>query len=166
MIRRELDINEGDPYNRALIDRAERRIKNLNYFKSVKITDEPGSAPDRVVINIDVVEQPTGDFSMMGGYSTVGRLVGARFQSRSAIFSAPGVCQGRGHLWPVYPQRRIGLRRAVFPRYPLQPGIDLFAKETLANTYLVIWHRILGGTLKWGHAAARRPRLPIAIFGV
>ena len=65
-----MDINEGDPYNRALVDRAERRIKNLNFFKSVKITNEPGSAPDRVVINIDLVEQSTGDFSVMGGFST------------------------------------------------------------------------------------------------
>ena len=70
MIRREFDISEGDPYNRALIDRAERRIKNLNFFKTVKITNEPGSAPDRVVINVDVEEQSTGDFSVMGGYST------------------------------------------------------------------------------------------------
>ena len=70
VIRREFDIGEGDPYNRALIDRAERRIKNLNFFKSVKITNEPGSAPDRVVINVDVEENSTGDFSVMGGYST------------------------------------------------------------------------------------------------
>jgi len=54
VIRREFDIGEGDAYNRALIDRAERRLKNLNYFKSVKITNEPGSAPDRVVINVAV----------------------------------------------------------------------------------------------------------------
>ena len=45
VIRREFDIGEGDAYNRALIDRAERRLKNLNYFKTVKITNEPGSAP-------------------------------------------------------------------------------------------------------------------------
>src|SRR6185437_12149427 len=47
VIRREFDIVEGDAYNHALIDRAERRLKNLNYFKTVKITSEPGSAPDR-----------------------------------------------------------------------------------------------------------------------
>src|SRR6185312_8839336 len=64
VIRREFDISEGDPYNRALIDRAERRLKNLNFFKTVKITNEPGSAPDRVVINVDLVEQSTGDFSV------------------------------------------------------------------------------------------------------
>src|SRR5580693_4592493 len=70
VIRREFDIAEGDPYNRALVDRAERRLKNLNFFKSVKITNEPGSAPDRVVLNVELEEQSTGDFSIMGGYST------------------------------------------------------------------------------------------------
>src|ERR1700688_1454384 len=43
VIRREFDISEGDAYNRALVDRAERRLKNLDFFKSVKITTEPGS---------------------------------------------------------------------------------------------------------------------------
>ena len=70
VIRREFDIVEGDAYNHALIDRAERRLKNLNYFKNVKITSEPGSAPDRIVINVDVEEQSTGEFSFSGGYST------------------------------------------------------------------------------------------------
>ncbi|MDO8534445.1 MAG: outer membrane protein assembly factor BamA, partial [Xanthobacteraceae bacterium] len=54
VIRREFDLFEGDPYNRALIDRAERRLRNLGYFKTVKMTNEPGSAPDRVIVNVDV----------------------------------------------------------------------------------------------------------------
>ena len=36
----------------------------------MKITNEPGSAPDRIVINVNVVEQPTGEFAISGGYST------------------------------------------------------------------------------------------------
>src|SRR5438105_14450235 len=68
VIRREFDIAEGDAFNRSLVNRAERRIKNLNYFKTVKITPEPGSAPDRVVLNVDVEEQSTGEFSVSGGY--------------------------------------------------------------------------------------------------
>src|SRR5262249_2542349 len=43
VIRREFDFAEGDAYNKSLIDRAERRLKNLNYFKTVKITAKPGS---------------------------------------------------------------------------------------------------------------------------
>src|SRR4029079_5656245 len=60
----------ADVCTRGRSDRAEGRLKNLNYFKSVKITNEPGSASDRVIINVDVEEQSTGEFSVAGGYST------------------------------------------------------------------------------------------------
>ncbi|HEY5126270.1 MAG TPA: outer membrane protein assembly factor BamA, partial [Bradyrhizobium sp.] len=75
VIRREFDIAEGDAYNKSLIDRAERRLKNLNYFKTVKISRLPGSAPDRVVLDVEVAEQSTGDFSVAGGYSTTDGLL-------------------------------------------------------------------------------------------
>jgi outer membrane protein insertion porin family len=70
VIRREFDFGEGDAYNQTLIDRAERRLRNLNYFKTVKITTKPGSAADRVVLDVNVSDQPTGDFWVSGGYST------------------------------------------------------------------------------------------------
>ncbi len=150
VIRRELDINEGDPYNRALIDRAERRIKNLNFFKSVKITNEPGSAPDRVIINIDVVEQSTGDFSVMGGYSTAEgwmvqvsvserNLLGTgRFAKASATYGEYIRAAELNFVEPYFLDQRIGA------------GIDLFAKETLANSYFSYGTESIGGTLKFG----------------
>ncbi|MFX5689033.1 hypothetical protein ABTD94_21695, partial [Acinetobacter baumannii] len=52
------------------IDRAERRLKNLNYFKTVKITSRPGSSPDRVVLDVETIDQPTGDINWAGGYGT------------------------------------------------------------------------------------------------
>ena len=67
VIRREFDISEGDAYNRALVDRAERRLKNLDFFKSVKITTEPGSSSDRVIVVVALEEKSTGDFSISGG---------------------------------------------------------------------------------------------------
>ncbi|MCL2384944.1 MAG: outer membrane protein assembly factor BamA [Alphaproteobacteria bacterium] len=70
VIRREFEIGEGDAYNRVLIDRAERRLNNLGYFKKVKITNEPGSSPDRIIIVVEVEDQPTGSISLSGGYST------------------------------------------------------------------------------------------------
>ena len=44
--------------------------------RSVKITNEPGSAPDRIIVNVDVEEQSTGEFSFSGGYSTADGLLG------------------------------------------------------------------------------------------
>src|SRR5262249_24544342 len=70
VIRREFDIAEGDAYNRALINRAERATKTVCYSKPAKISTEPGWAPDRVILNVDVEEQSTGEFSVSGGYST------------------------------------------------------------------------------------------------
>src|SRR4029434_2001800 len=76
VIRREFDLVEGDAYNRALVSRAERRLKNLTFFKTVRITTQPGAAPDRVILNGDVEEQSAGEFSGSGGYSTADGFLG------------------------------------------------------------------------------------------
>jgi outer membrane protein insertion porin family len=150
VIRREMDINEGDPYNRALVDRAERRIKNLNFFKSVKITDEPGSAPDRVVINVDVVEQPTGDFSVMGGFSTAdGWLAQVSVQERNLL--GTGRFARAAATYGEYVRSiQLSYAEPYFLDTRTSMGVDLFAKETLASSYLSYGTESLGGTLKWG----------------
>jgi len=150
VIRREFDINEGDPYNRALVDRAERRVKNLNYFKNVKVTNEPGSAPDRVVINVDVEEQPTGDFSVQGGYSTAnGWLAEVSITERNLLgtgrFARASVTYGQ-----FVRGVELSYAEPYFLDYRSSMGVDLFAKQTLASSYLSYGTESYGGTLKWG----------------
>jgi len=150
VVRREFDINEGDPYNRALIDRAERRVKNLNFFKNVKITNEPGSAPDRVVINVDVEEQPTGDFSIQGGYSTAnGWLAEVSVTERNLLgtgrFARAGVTYGQ-----FIRGIELSYAEPYFLDYRTSMGVDLFAKQTLPSTYLSYGTETYGGNLKWG----------------
>lgn len=70
VIRREFDIAEGDAYNQVLIEKAERRLRNLGFFKNVRIYSEPGSSPDRVIVNVQVEDQATGEVSVGAGYST------------------------------------------------------------------------------------------------
>ena len=76
VIRREFDIAEGDAYNRVLVDRAERRLNNLGYFQSVRIYAEQGSAEDRVIVIVEVVEESTGEFSFGVGYSSAEGAIG------------------------------------------------------------------------------------------
>src|SRR5258708_5221488 len=45
VIRREFDFGGGDAYNKTLIDRSQRRLKNLNYFKPIQSTTKTGSPP-------------------------------------------------------------------------------------------------------------------------
>jgi outer membrane protein insertion porin family len=152
VIRREFDLGEGDAYNRALIDRAERRLKNLNYFKSVKITNEPGSAPDRVVINVNVEEQPTGEFSISGGYSTADGLIGE-------VSVADRNLMGRGQYAKAavtYGQRVRGFDLSFVEPflfgYRMAGGIDLFARQNLASNYISYDSQTIGTNLRLGFA--------------
>ncbi|WP_210199963.1 outer membrane protein assembly factor BamA [Pleomorphomonas diazotrophica] len=70
VIRREFDIGEGDAYNQVLIEKAERRLKNLGYFRNVRIWSEQGSSVDKVIVNVQVDDKPTGEVSIGAGYST------------------------------------------------------------------------------------------------
>ena len=76
VIRREFDVSEGDAYNRVLINKAERKLRDLGYFKTVSITTEPGSAPDKVIVVVDVEDKSTGSFGIAGGVQTTGASTG------------------------------------------------------------------------------------------
>jgi outer membrane protein insertion porin family len=152
VIRREFDVGEGDAYNRALIDRAERRLKNLNYFKNVKIGNEPGSAPDRIVLNVDVEEQPTGEFSVAGGYSTADG-----FMAEMSVAERNLLGQGQFARFAVqYGQRARGFELSFaepyFLGYRLGVGIDLYAKQTLASNYISYDSETVGMALRAGFA--------------
>ena len=150
VVRREFDISEGDPYNRALIDRAERRIKNLNFFKTVKITNEPGSAPDRVVINVDVEEQSTGDFSIMGGFSTADGWMGQVSISEKNLLGTGRFAKAS----LTYGEYIRGIELNFVEPYLLDQrfsgGVDLFARESLANPYISYGTETIGSALKLG----------------
>jgi outer membrane protein insertion porin family len=150
VIRREFDLGEGDAYNRALVARAERRLKNLGYFKTVKITSEPGSAPDRVIVNVEVEEQNTGEFSIAGGYSTadgfIGEVsIGERNLLGSGLYAKAGVRLG---------QYSKGFELALTEPYlmgsRLSGGINLFAKQVVSNSYQSFGSETYGGTLTLG----------------
>ncbi len=166
VIRRELDINEGDPYNRALLDRAERRIKNLNFFKSVKITNEPGSAPDRVVININVEEQSTGDFSVMGGYSTAqGWMVQASVSERNLL--------GTGRFAKVSATYGEYIRSAeldfvepYFLDQRIERGRRSVCTGNAGQQLFLVWHGIDWRYSEIRHSAARGLRRTAALFAV
>jgi len=135
VIRREFDFGEGDAYNRALTDRAERRLQGLGYFKSVKINAQPGSAPDRVVLDVAVEEDKTGTFSIMGGYSSADG-------PQATISVGDKNFLGTGDIAKAsltYGEYAKGFDLSFTDPYALGPrlslGVDLFGKETFASSY-------------------------------
>lgn len=150
VIRREFDISEGDAYNRALVDRAERRLKNLDYFKSVKITTEPGSSSDRVILIVDMEEKSTGDFSVSGGYSTTdGALAEVSISERNllgrGLFAKASVTYGqyaRGYSLSFVEPYLLDYRVAL--------GLDLYQRQQLSNSYISYGTKTLGFSPRLG----------------
>jgi outer membrane protein insertion porin family len=150
VIRREFDIAEGDAYNKTLIDRAERRLKNLNYFKTVKITRLPGSAPDRVVVDVEVAEQSTGDFNIAGGYSTTdGWLAEVKLGDRN--FLGSGKALSSSLTWGQY-ARGIDLSASepYFLGTRVSAGIELYGRQNQASPYQSYGSSIYGATVQLG----------------
>lgn len=150
VIRREFDVSEGDAYNRALVDRAERRLKNLDYFKSVKITTEPGSSSDRVVLIVDLEEKSTGDFSISGGYSTTdGALAEVSVSERNllgrGLFAKASVTYGqyaRGYSLSFVEPYLLDYRVAL--------GLDFYQRTQLSNSYISYGTKTLGFSPRLG----------------
>ncbi|WP_407160145.1 outer membrane protein assembly factor BamA [Bradyrhizobium sp. STM 3557] len=150
VIRREFDISEGDAYNRALVDRAERRLKNLDFFKTVKITTEPGSSSDRVILIVDLEEKSTGDFSVSGGYSTTdGALAEVSISERNflgrGLFAKASVTYGqfaRGYSLSFVEPYLLDYRVAL--------GLDLYQRQQLANNFISYGTKTLGFSPRLG----------------
>jgi outer membrane protein insertion porin family len=70
VIRREMRVNEGDAFNRVLLDRSQQRIRALGFFEDVTVEESDGSQPDRSVVTVTVEEQSTGELAFAAGYSS------------------------------------------------------------------------------------------------
>src|ERR1700732_1909290 len=152
VIRREFDISAGDAYNRAFVDRAERRLKNLDFFKNVKINTEPGSSSDRVILVVDLEEKSTGDFSVSGGYSTTdGALGEVSISERNFL--------GRGLFAKAavqYGQYARGLSLSFVEPYlfdyRVAGGLDIFYRQQLPNNYISYGTTTMGISPRLGFA--------------
>jgi outer membrane protein insertion porin family len=150
VIRREFDIGEGDAYNQIFIDRAERRLKALGFFKNVKMSTEPGSSPDRVIVNVDVEDQATGEFSVAGGYSSQDGVIGeVALGERNFL--------GRGQYARIaaqFGQNVSGFDFSFTEPYFLgsrvSAGVDAFVKQRDETDYTSYELDTYGGGVRFG----------------
>jgi outer membrane protein insertion porin family len=150
VIRREFDVGEGDAYNRALVDRGERHLKALGYFNSVKIAAAPGSAPDRVVLDVTVEEKQTGNFWISGGYSTSDGFLASVTISDTNFLGTGDIAK----TTLTYGQYARGFDLAFtdpwFLGQRLSVGGELFGRQTFANSNQAFNTSLYGAKLSAG----------------
>jgi outer membrane protein insertion porin family len=150
VIRRELRLFEGDAFNRVLVDRARRRLTALDYFDKIDFREEEGSAPDRIVLMIEVQEKSTGSINFSAGFSTTEYVVGSvSLQERNFL--------GKGYNTKIdttlsFKRQNVdfSFTNPYFMGSPISVGIDLFATRTDNTDVSSYRSQQVGGALRTG----------------
>lgn len=128
VIRREFKINEGDPYNQTKLMRSQQRIRDLGFFNDVNFKNIPTEESNKIDIEVDVEEKPTGSINGGIGYSTADGAIGQVGVSESNFL-------GRGQIvdLTLSKSRRavnidFGFTEPYFLDRPLAAGFDVFHK--------------------------------------
>src|SRR5262245_41974295 len=154
VIRREFRLAEGDAFNPFMVDKAKKRLQQLGFFKTVEIKRRPGSAPDRVILDVELVEQSTGELSFGAGYSTAEGVIGdVSITERNLL--------GRGQFLRLRlagSQDRMQIDLSFTePRFldrNLAAGFDLFHKDVNLSTANAFRTRTTGGSVRLGFPIA------------
>ena len=75
VIRNQLEIDEGDPFNEILQKKSENNLKSLNFFKNISSEIIDGNESNSKIININVKEKPTGEIMAGAGVGTSGGTI-------------------------------------------------------------------------------------------
>lgn len=126
VVRREMLLVEGDPFNRSKLARSEQGIRNLDFFETVDVQVKPGSAPDKSVVNIDVSEKSTGEVSVGAGFSTVdGPLADFSIRERNLLGTGQNLALG-AVVAGVRSQIDLSFTEPRFLNRDLSTGFNLF----------------------------------------
>ncbi|MCP4380442.1 MAG: outer membrane protein assembly factor BamA [Hyphomicrobiales bacterium] len=149
VIRREFSFAEGDPYNRVLVDKAERQLRNLGFFKIVQIFTEPGSAPDRVIVIVRVEEESTGEFSVGVGVDAAGLIAEVSLDERNFLGRGQHlrITVGFGGDETAY---NISFTDPYFLGYNMSAGVDAFKSIQNRSSYRPYHSDTIGGRVRLG----------------
>jgi outer membrane protein insertion porin family len=151
VIRREFDVSEGDAFNQVLIQRARKRLEELDFFETVNISTAPGSAPDQVVLIVDVQDKSTGEFSIGAGYAT-GSAPTSGFILEGGITERNFLGRGQAIRLSVSGGRSardytISFTEPYFLGRRISAGFDIYRQTRSYTNYT---SAITGGTVRLG----------------
>jgi outer membrane protein insertion porin family len=154
VIRREFRLAEGDAYNPLLVDRAKKRLQALGFFKSADVKRRPGSAQDRVILDVEVVEQPTGELSFGAGYSTSEGVIGdVSITERNLLGNGQFLRLKVGGSLERF-QMDLSFTEPRFLDRNIAAGFDLFYKDVDYTNTSSYKARKVGGNLRLGFPLA------------
>jgi len=149
VMRREMEIQEGQLFSETKIEDSKKRIQALGYFERVDVSTEQGSAPDRIKVNFEIVERPTGTFQVGAGFSSIENFIATAQVQQANLF-------GNGQSLALQAQIS-GLRQLITIRFFEPYFLDSdwsFSTELYDQLFIFpdFSRRSVGGSLTFGYA--------------
>ncbi|MBI5286915.1 MAG: outer membrane protein assembly factor BamA, partial [Deltaproteobacteria bacterium] len=153
VIRREVEVEEGELYSATGLKRSRSNLKRLGYFEDVAITTQPGSIEDRMVLNVDVKERPTGSFSFGAGYSSVDNFIATVSISQANLFGTGKKLDLWATLSSLRHRYQLGFTEPWLFDKPISGGFDIFRMK---REYADFDRDSFGGDLRFGFPVYKR----------
>jgi outer membrane protein insertion porin family len=129
VIRREMRIQEQEPYSAQAIRESKVRLDRLGFFDNVRITTSPATQPDKIDLNVNVREANTGSFQVAGGFSTASSAFGDFRIGNTNLFGGGQSVQLSATIGFIFQDYEFSYTEPYFLDMPLTAGFDLFDSE-------------------------------------
>ncbi len=150
VVRRELRMFEGDAFNRTLVERARRRLTALDFFEKIDFSEREGSAPDKIVLVVELTEKATGSISFSAGYSSVETVVGSVGYTERNLFGRGQQLKLNTSVSFKRQELDFSFTEPYFLGMPVSAGVDGFATRTDNRDYSSYRSEQIGGALRAG----------------
>ncbi len=158
VIRREFRLAEGDAFSSAKVRRSQERLRALGFFEKVDVSAAPGSAPDKTNLEVQVVEQSTGDISFGAGYSSTAGIVGdISIKERNLLGKGQEVRLGLS-LGTLSTNIEFSFTEPYFLDRDMVAGIDIFRTSNDRQAVANYSDASLGFALRSGWAYSEHTR--------
>jgi len=152
IIRREMRVLEGDSFNQRYIDRSEQRINRLNFFREVEITRRVGSTPDRMIVDVSVEEQPTGELNIGAGFSSLENFIFDFSIAERNLMGKGQRLQLTTRLSGYRSEVNLSFTEPYFKGRNIAAGFDIFSTKIEQSQQSYYDVRSMGGALRVGLA--------------
>ncbi len=158
VIRREMRLSEGDPFNASKIRRSRERINNLGFFETVEIDTKPSAEDDRIDVTVRVTEKSTGELSFGVGFSTFdGPILDVSLRERNLLGKAQDLMLGvrvSGRTQTI----DLSFTEPYFLDRQLSAGFDVFKTDEDNTDESSYETNSLGFRLRSGYAISEHLR--------
>ncbi|HEY6418030.1 MAG TPA: outer membrane protein assembly factor BamA [Candidatus Binataceae bacterium] len=135
VIRRELQVQEQEPYSAEGIRESQTRLNRLGFFTDTRITTTPSTQPDKINLDVNVAEANTAQLSVAGGFDSYQSLFGNFTLGNTNLFGGGESLILNAQIGFLFQNYSISYTEPWFLDIPLSVGMQLFDNKTFLLSF-------------------------------